>query len=92
MNKIKNSLKQIINFRIDKLNKLIKNNIDPYPHNYTPTNNIKDIIKFQKKYLNKHVNCAGRIVSFRKMGKASFLNIMDSDGKIQIYLKSDLLP
>ena len=31
------------------------------------------------------------MVSFRKMGKASFTHIQDESGKIQIYLKNDLL-
>ena len=35
---------------------------------------------------------AGRMVSFRKMGKASFTHIQDESGKMQIYLKNDLLP
>ncbi|MEI8134278.1 MAG: lysine--tRNA ligase [bacterium] len=34
---------------------------------------------------------AGRITAIRKMGKASFVHILDEEGKIQIYLKSDEL-
>ena len=35
---------------------------------------------------------AGRIVSQRRMGKASFIHIQDLSGKIQVYLKHDILP
>ena len=37
----------------------------------------------------KTVSIAGRITSWRKMGKASFMDILDSTGKIQVYLKID---
>ncbi len=36
-----------------------------------------------------HVNVAGRVMFLRKMGKASFLNIQDKDGKIQAYISID---
>jgi lysyl-tRNA synthetase class 2 len=39
-----------------------------------------------------HVVVAGRIMLRRVMGKASFIHIQDSSGRIQIYLKQDLLP
>lgn len=35
------------------------------------------------------VHVAGRIVAFRLMGKASFLKILDADGKIQLYVSQD---
>ena len=37
----------------------------------------------------KTVSIAGRITSWRKMGKASFMDILDSTRKIQVYLKID---
>ncbi len=38
------------------------------------------------------VSVAGRILTFRLMGKASFLKILDRDGIIQLYVQRDLLP
>ena len=35
---------------------------------------------------------AGRIVALRRFGKAAFAHLQDSSGKIQVYLKKDLLP
>jgi len=40
---------------------------------------------------NKDVKIAGRMRSFRDMGKASFLDLQDRDGRIQAYVKSDEL-
>ncbi|HOX30957.1 MAG TPA: lysine--tRNA ligase [Spirochaetales bacterium] len=39
----------------------------------------------------KAVSVAGRLRSFRDMGKASFVDLQDRDGRIQVYLKSDEL-
>jgi lysyl-tRNA synthetase, class II len=40
----------------------------------------------------KEVSIAGRLRSFRDMGKASFVDVQDRDGRIQVYVKSDELP
>ncbi|NUQ82282.1 MAG: lysine--tRNA ligase [Bacteroidetes bacterium] len=37
----------------------------------------------------REVSVAGRIMAIRQMGKASFFHLMDSDGRIQVYLKKD---
>lgn len=42
--------------------------------------------------LNKTVTIAGRIMTRRLMGKASFVHIQDVNGRIQVYVKGDLLP
>ena len=43
------SLKQIINHRIDKLNKLKQMGFEPFPHNYAPTHKSVEIINNYKK-------------------------------------------
>ena len=89
MSQNKKSLDQIINFRLEKLEKLRGMGIDPYPHKYFPTHFSSDIIKNFSQLNKKNVNVAGRIMSIRKMGKASFFHIQDSKGKIQIFIKQD---
>jgi lysyl-tRNA synthetase class 2 len=42
--------------------------------------------------LNKRVKVAGRMMLCRVMGKASFVHLQDMTGKIQLYVKKDLLP
>ncbi len=83
------SLKQIIDFRKEKLNKIMEMGIDAYPQRYNPSHLSSEIINNYKAYKNKDVLVAGRIMSIRKMGKASFFNIQDSDGRLQIFIKRD---
>jgi len=88
----KNSLTQIIGHRLEKLNKIKDAGINPYPYKYSASHRIADILDNQDKLLNTHVSISGRIVSFRKMGKASFIHIQDESSKLQAYAKNDILP
>ena len=83
------SLKQIIDHRIDKLSKLRKKGINPYPSEFKPTHFSESIKSNYKKMEGKNVVIAGRIMSLRKMGKASFFRIYDKEGGIQIFIKKD---
>ena len=85
------NLKTIISHRLEKINTLKSHNINPYEYKYDILQSIDDIINKIKIYENKEVQVAGRIVSFRKMGKASFANIQDQSSAIQIYLKQNIL-
>ena len=80
--------------RRDKLTELYKLGIDPFPAPLYPVNITSSTIKQQYKgEENKadfaDVCLAGRIMSVRDMGKASFAVIQDSAGKIQLYVKRD---
>ena len=80
--------------RRDKLTELQKLGIDPFPAPSYPVNITSNTIKQQYKgEENKadfaDVCLAGRIMSVRDMGKASFAVIQDSAGKIQLYVKRD---
>lgn len=83
------SLKQIIDFRKEKLQKLIDGGVDPYPQKYEPTHFSIDILNDFENLENNDVNVAGRIMSLRKMGKASFFHIQDGKGKIQVFIRRD---
>ncbi len=87
-----NSLKQIIKHRLEKLNKIKDAGINPFPYNYTSTHKVVEILNNQENLLDAHVSISGRIVSFRKMGKVSFIHIQDESSKLQVYAKSDILP
>ena len=70
----------------------IKNmGIDPYPAEEYPTNafsvNLRE--NFQDDAPRQMVCIAGRIMSKRIMGKASFAEIQDSKGRIQVYITRD---
>ena len=74
--------------RREKLAKLIKLGVNPYPANLYPVDHLSEEIKtkFSK---NKKVVIAGRIMSRRIQGNASFAEILDSKGKIQVYFNRD---
>ena len=83
------SLKQIMDFRLEKLDQLIDNGINPYPVKFNSTHLSHEIIENFSDYEGKSVVIAGRIMVIRKMGKASFFQVMDSSGKIQIFIRRD---
>ena len=83
----KKSLQQIITHRLEKLDKIRQAGHNPYPYNYDKTHHIKDLIEKGDLAIGNKVKIAGRIVSQRKMGKASFIHIQDLSGKIQVYLR-----
>ena len=83
------SLNQLMQVRKEKLEKNIANGIDPYPSMFNPTHSSKEVLSKFNELENKSVIIAGRILSIRKMGKASFFHIQDSLGKIQIFIKKD---
>ena len=89
MTEERKSLNQLIEVRIEKLKKILEKGIDPYPSTFKPNHFSKDILAKFKKFEGKTVVVAGRIISIRKMGKASFFHIQDSVGKIQIFIKKD---
>ena len=80
--------------RREKLNELTKHGIDAYPAALYPVNTNAAFIKSNYKgEENKSdftdVCIAGRIMSIRDMGKASFAVLQDYSGKIQIYVRRD---
>jgi lysyl-tRNA synthetase class 2 len=83
------SLKQIIDFRLEKLEKLRENGVNPYPYSYTVSHKSEEIFNDEKKLEGKTVSVAGRIMSLRKMGKASFCHLQDAEGRIQAYVRRD---
>ena len=87
----KKSLKQIMAFRKEKLSKIKDNGINPYPVNFSPKDSTKIILSDYKSWEGKDVTIAGRIMALRKMGKVSFSQIMDSEGRIQIFISRDSL-
>ena len=76
--------------RREKLEELKKLGINPYPAELFPVNNFSSelIENFDDK---KQVIIAGRIMSRRIQGNASFAEIQDSKGKIQVYFNRDEL-
>jgi lysyl-tRNA synthetase class 2 len=79
----------LIKRRYEELNDLLQLGFEPFAYSYDVNSN-SDIIKQNFESLQEtDVKIAGRIMALRKMGKASFVHIMDSAGRIQIYLRKD---
>ena len=76
--------------RRESLEKLRQLGINPYPAAaYKVTAKIKDILNDYDSYEGKEVTLAGRIMSRRIMGKASFAELKDSSARMQIYVNRD---
>src|SRR5687768_9222260 len=79
--------------RREKLKGLQDLGIDPYPPELFPVDHYSASIKSTFTDENKddfsQVTLAGRIMSVRDMGKASFAELQDSQGRIQIYVRKD---
>ena len=78
--------------RRESLEELRKLGIDPYPAAEYKTNAFaQDILENYSPEKNnfQDVCLAGRIMSRRIMGNASFAELMDSSGRIQIYIRRD---
>ena len=81
---------EVIQVRRDKLDKLVEEGKNPY-----------EVVKYDKDayaqtvkddyadYEGKEVSLAGRMVSKRVMGKASFAHLLDCTGSIQLYVSRD---
>ncbi|MEW6469633.1 MAG: lysine--tRNA ligase [Bacteroidota bacterium] len=78
--------------RRQKLDELIKMGIDPYPPELFEINvTAKEIREKYKPESGdfKDVSIAGRIMTLRDMGKACFVSLQDSSGRIQVYVRRD---
>ena len=77
--------------RRQSLDALRQMGIDPYPAAEYPTNAFSTDIKaeFKDEESGRQVCIAGRIMSRRIMGKASFIELQDSKGRIQVYVSRD---
>jgi len=81
--------------RRESLQELRQMGIDPYPAAEYPTNAFSTEIRdnFRDEDEPRQVCIAGRMMSRRVMGKASFAEIQDSKGRIQVYIsRDDLCP
>ena len=94
--------KQVLNdqeqARRDKLDKYRALGVDPFDAAYIVSHHVSDIRKLCNKKsskaldkMNLNVSVAGRLMSIRRMGKASFVNLQDKTGNIQAYIGIDVV-
>ncbi|MDR0752160.1 MAG: lysine--tRNA ligase [Christensenellaceae bacterium] len=81
-----------IESRREKLKSLKEAGLDPFKEvRYEASAYAQSILEDNESYINKPVKLAGRIISKRIMGRASFAHIDDGTSRIQIYVKSDVI-
>ena len=89
---IQENLSEVLQIRRDKLAALRENNMDPFTiTKYDVTDYAKNIVEHFDDMEGKAVSMAGRIMSRRIMGKASFFDIQDTTGRIQVYMNMKLV-
>ncbi len=75
-----------------KLRRLLELGINPFPHHFARTHTCGQIAaSFEQLEERADVTVAGRLRSLRPMGKAAFGHIEDASGKLQLYLRKDIL-
>jgi len=90
-------LQELRRQRLLKLQEIKNFKKDPYPYSYPVTCHVQDLLD---KYAslppgqednNFEVFLAGRLIAIREHGKSNFCDLQDCSGKIQIYLRQDVL-
>ena len=81
------NVKELMQVRNEKLQKIKEYGINPHPQKYETTHEIGSSRLLEDGTQN--VSIAGRIMSKRKMGKISFLDLSDITGHIQLVIKRD---
>jgi len=85
-------LNEILRVRRQKLADLQEAGKDPFEQvKFDQTHYSQDVIDAFDESSEQRVSVAGRLVSKRVMGKASFAHLLDGKGKIQLYVKRDVL-
>lgn len=73
--------------REEKVQKLREYGVNVHPERFNTTHSLKEVMKLDEGAEN--VRVAGRVMSKRKMGKISFMDLRDIEGRIQLCIKKD---
>ncbi len=91
-NAVQQDLNEILRVRREKLAELQANGRDPFQiTKYDATHHSMEIKNDFEGFEGKTVSVAGRMMSKRIMGKASFCNVQDIQGTIQAYVARDII-
>jgi len=77
--------------RLAKLRQLCELGINSYPSHSRRDHNNLYAVDNSDQLQGKTISLVGRIVSLRHHGKLAFIDIEDATGKVQLYIKSDVL-
>ena len=89
----------LVKARLEKLERLKARGIDPYPHRYRRTHTALQAIALFESMdpadgdaRTEPVSVAGRIMALRGMGRATFMDLLDGSGTIQVLFRENTLP
>ncbi|RAL23199.1 lysine--tRNA ligase [Thermoflavimicrobium daqui] len=87
---------ELIKVRLEKMDELKERGIDPFGQKYLRTHSANEleelygaVSKEELEEMQVNVSIAGRLMTKRKQGKASFAHLQDASGRIQIYVRLD---
>jgi lysyl-tRNA synthetase class 2 len=84
------SLAEIISHRREKLARIREMGIEPFAYQFTQTHSTEEVLEqYEKLRESVEVAVAGRIMSLRRMGRASFCHVQDEFNRLQIYLQEN---
>ena len=91
---------QLFEARLGKLQRLRDKGLDPYPHKFPRTHTTRQAAallerveaeKTSPEAKTEAVSLAGRVMAMRGMGKASFVDLLDGEGRLQVLLRQNTL-
>ena len=86
------NLNEMLILKREKLNKLVDEGKNPFLiEKYDFSHYSSDIINNFEEFVDNKVSVAGRLMSKRGHGKVMFVDLQDSEGKIQLFVKKDAL-
>ncbi|HOA36060.1 MAG TPA: lysine--tRNA ligase [Bacillota bacterium] len=84
-------LNELMKARRQKMHQLKERGIDPFGKKYAPSHYSADVVDQFDELENKAVSLTGRLTGIRTHGKATFADLQDYKGRIQIYFRLDQL-
>jgi len=81
----------LVEVRRGKLERLREAGVDPFPTRFDRTHTTAEALAGLESLVGQEISVAGRMVSRRVMGRASFAHIQDGEGRLQIYVKQDVV-
>jgi lysyl-tRNA synthetase class 2 len=86
-------LAELLRVRREKLDRIRELGVDPYPYSFPRTHRAQEVLDRAAELEASHetVALAGRLMALRGMGKSAFAHVQDASGRIQIYVKKDIV-
>jgi len=84
-------LGRLMAIRRDKLDKLRSLGVEPFGQAYQRSHSAREVVEGFSSLEGKSVSLAGRLNAIRSHGKAAFADLQDQSGRVQIYVKKDIV-